>query len=80
MDAPTAQAIASICGLLATIAVVVGQVILGRQLASVKELVNGQSHVLNRLTGDEAYGRGLAAGLATDPPAPTQAPRSIESR
>lgn len=62
MDAETAQAIASVCGLLATVAVVVGQVLLGRQLADVKHLVNGQSHALTRLTGDEAYSRGKLEG------------------
>lgn len=77
MDAETAQAIASVCGLLATVAVVIGQVLLGRQVADVKHLVNGQSHALTRLTGDEAYSRGrlvgaseAVAGVAPGAPAP----------
>lgn len=79
MDAETAQVVASVCGLLATIAVVVGQVLLGRQVADVKHLVNGQSHALTRLTGDEAYSRGrlegasgAAAGVAPASSAPPQ--------
>lgn len=83
MDTGTAQAIASVCGLMATIAVVIGQVLLGRQLAVVKHLVNGQSHSLNRLIGDEAYSRGRLSVVDPAPESasgPSAAPANITAR
>lgn len=80
MDANTLAAVAAVCAAVVSVATVVGQVALARRVGSVKELVNGQSHTLNRLMTDDAFRAGVESAVRAGAQATARAPRQITPR
>lgn len=80
MNADSAAAIASVCAALVAIATVVGQVLLARQISTVKQLVNGQSHSLTQLAADKAFRQGVDVGAGVSHATVAEAPPLIEPK